>query len=681
MILKHFITFLFFLLSLSPLSADITRPMNFIDIVTLTKPGQLELSPQGTRAAFVAQQGCLEQNRNVNTLYFWDIQKNQQKPLYQADKIKNIRWVNENCFYFIAQQAEIYEIVSYSANGTTTFISSTEPIYSFALSPDGSVLYYTQTKSTPEEIVKKNQEEGYVYQWGIDNSLILFDHSFRHKEKEEIWSVHLDTKKRNLLISLPYNDWPNDLYGLIENIKVSPDGAYLAVHVNKLGRPEEGNPVFISDILLCDLVNSQCNEFFPSYKKSFCWISPKHLFFQTKDRVQGKVKYISWLYNVESSQLQKLNWLKIPGHLNHFFWNEQEKKLFCTSQQKIYRVCFDNKLFEEINLQGHLLSLDSHARFLGCLEESSNTSPDFFVYDLKNQQCVAKTDLNPQIKRLALGHIEKMEISTSDGLSVTGCLVHPLNEQPERRYPIIIATYDFSGKFITDGEWHSTFPAQVLAAEGYCVLLLNLPPGGMWIAGNSDMAQKKEGWDALALAERAVDILTTRGIGDPTKVGVYGWSHGTFIAYFLIAHSQKFHAASIGEGGDFNPSGFWMSGSLTWPQIYKNIFGGPPWGSTLQNYLGFSPFFQIDKITAPILMEFALGSGIGGMEMYVPLRCAGVPAEFVFYQGEEHNFVKPKARIASMKRKVDWFNFWLLGKQDPDPDKKMQYERWSQMRK
>ena len=49
-------------------------------------------------------------------------------------------------------------------------------------------------------------------------------------------------------------------------------------------------------------------------------------------------------------------------------------------------------------------------------------------------------------------------------------------------------------------------------------------------------------------------------------------------------------------------------------------------------------------------------------------------------KSEEHIFVMPKARVASMARKVDWFSFWLLNMQDPHPGKKAQYERWNRMK-
>ncbi|MFZ4115174.1 MAG: alpha/beta hydrolase family protein [Chthoniobacterales bacterium] len=145
---------------------------------------------------------------------------------------------------------------------------------------------------------------------------------------------------------------------------------------------------------------------------------------------------------------------------------------------------------------------------------------------------------------------------------------------------------------------------------------------------------------------------------------------------FLISHSTKFHVASVGEGGDYNPGCFSGYGMHQWTKIYDNTFGGPPWGETLKNYVDFSPFFYVEKIKTPLLMEFSL-CPTGGLEMYVPLRYLDIPAELVTYD-DEHNFVKPKARLASMKHKVEWFNFWFFDQRDPT--KPEQYHRWDQMR-
>lgn len=83
------------------------------------------------------------------------------------------------------------------------------------------------------------------------------------------------------------------------------------------------------------------------------------------------------------------------------------------------------------------------------------------------------------------------------------------------RYPIIIGTYGFQGKFITDAEWHSSFPAQTLAGEGYLVLLLNAPGSSQGFTGDSKTARQLEGWNKLETFEQAVDLSVI--LSEPSK--------------------------------------------------------------------------------------------------------------------------------------------------------------------
>jgi dipeptidyl aminopeptidase/acylaminoacyl peptidase len=299
---------------------------------------------------------------------------------------------------------------------------------------------------------------------------------------------------------------------------------------------------------------------------------------------------------------------------------------------------------------------------------------------LKSEQLTNLTTLNADKQNIALGKIEPLTIKTKDDVTAEGFLLYPVDYQPGKLYPLIIATYGFHGKryALNAEEWHSSFPAQIFAKEGYFVLLLSLPPdGSQAMVNDSEKARERCGWQKLHVFEQAVTTLVDKKLVDANKVGLYGWSHGAFVVEFLITHSNKFQVASIGEGGDYNPGGFWLGGMPIWSKIFDNTFGGPPWGETLKNYLAFSPFFNVEKIKTPLLMEFSTCT-VSGLEMYTPLRYLNIPAELVIYDGEEHNFVKPKARMASMKRKVDWFNYWFFDKRDSSNPE--QYSRWDEMR-
>jgi len=106
---------------------------------------------------------------------------------------------------------------------------------------------------------------------------------------------------------------------------------------------------------------------------------------------------------------------------------------------------------------------------------------------------------------------------------------------------------------------------------------------------------------------------------------------------------------------------------------YDNIYGGPPYGKTLQNWLDYSISFNLDKIHTPLLME-EMGYGIStpnphlfqdglaeSWEVFSGLNLLGRPVEQYFYPNEDHTPDDPKARLASMQRNVDWYRFWLQG--------------------
>jgi acetyl esterase/lipase len=63
------------------------------------------------------------------------------------------------------------------------------------------------------------------------------------------------------------------------------------------------------------------------------------------------------------------------------------------------------------------------------------------------------------------------------------------------------------------------------------------------------------------------------------------------------------------------------------------------------------------------------------------LRDAKVPAELVYYRDETHLFHQPHHRAWAEQLRLDWFDYWLLGRRNPDPSKVEQYERWDAMAK
>jgi hypothetical protein len=58
--------------------------------------------------------------------------------------------------------------------------------------------------------------------------------------------------------------------------------------------------------------------------------------------------------------------------------------------------------------------------------------------------------------------------------------------------------------------------------------------------------------------------------------------------------------------------------------------------------------------------------------MHLPRTVAGSPHPITIEEAQ---------CLAAQQGAVDWFDFWLNGREDPDPAKAEQYERWRELRR
>ena len=112
------------------------------------------------------------------------------------------------------------------------------------------------------------------------------------------------------------------------------------------------------------------------------------------------------------------------------------------------------------------------------------------------------------------------------------------------------------------------------------------------------------------------------------------------------------------------------------------MIGVPPFGEGLQQWLKRSPGFNLDKVTAPLLV---VGEGPYSLlfmwEAYAGLHYLRKPVELVMLKTDEHVLTNPAVRMASQGGSVDWFRFWLKDEEDSELTKAEQYARWRELRK
>ena len=311
------------------------------------------------------------------------------------------------------------------------------------------------------------------------------------------------------------------------------------------------------------------------------------------------------------------------------------------------------------------------------LEEDLNTPPHLYLWDAGQKRKTLLLDLNPQFCRLSFGRVEEIRWKATDGHEVVGGLYLPPDYEPGVRYPLVIQTHGFNkDKFWIDGPFSSAFAAQPLAAKG--IVVLQVGGSAQTGQGKNVTGTPEEGPREMAAYEGAIDHLDRRGLIDRDRVGITGFSRTVFKVGYTLTHSKyHFAAATLADGFE----GGYVNYVLFQGVDSVGVNGGLPSGASLDLWLKNAPGFNLDRVTAPVrIEEYAYGSLLGGWEWFSGLSFRAKPVELIWIPFGTHLLVKPWERLVSQRGNVDWFDYWLQGRSDPDPAKRQQYQRWEAMR-
>jgi dipeptidyl aminopeptidase/acylaminoacyl peptidase len=162
----------------------------------------------------------------------------------------------------------------------------------------------------------------------------------------------------------------------------------------------------------------------------------------------------------------------------------------------------------------------------------------------------------------------------------------------------------------------------------------------------------------------AVDTLVARGIADPNRLGIGGWSYGGMLTDYTIASDPRFQAAVSGAGSGNQLA---MYGSSEYV-VENEAELGSPWHNT-ELWLKVSyPFFHADRIHTPTLFmggdkDFNVPI-VGGEQMYQALRVLGVPTQLIVYPDQHHELSRPSFLKDRYDRVAAWFGKYL----QPSPE-------------
>jgi dipeptidyl aminopeptidase/acylaminoacyl peptidase len=216
----------------------------------------------------------------------------------------------------------------------------------------------------------------------------------------------------------------------------------------------------------------------------------------------------------------------------------------------------------------------------------------------------------------------------------------------------------------------------LLARHGFAVLYPNVRGSTGYGEKFTQLNRGDWGGGDFKDVMAGVDDLIAKGIADPDRLGIAGWSYGGYMAEWAITQTTRFKAAVTGAGMSDLISEY---GTEKNPE-YDEWFWGVPYEKP-EGFLNGSPFLYVKNAKTPTLILHGESDVVDppgqSQELYRGLKRYNVPAEYVLYPREPHGFQEAKHYVDVHKRVIEWFGQYLKGEKPKDatPPKAVQSRR------
>jgi dipeptidyl aminopeptidase/acylaminoacyl peptidase len=293
---------------------------------------------------------------------------------------------------------------------------------------------------------------------------------------------------------------------------------------------------------------------------------------------------------------------------------------------------------------------------------------DLFVLGGRGSEPQRLTALNQVLfSQLNLTEPEEITYDSFDGKKVQAWIQKPPGFDPAQKYPLIL---NIHGGPHTAYGYIFQHEFQWMASTGYVVLYTN--PRGSTTYGQEfgNIIQHRYPGDDYKDLMTGVDLLLPRGYIDARRLGVTGGSGGGLLTNWTIGHTDRF-AAAVSQRDIASWAHWWYTADFT--LFHPSWFKGPPFEEE-EDFKARSPITYVKNVKTPTM--FILGetdtrtpSGAGGEEMFRALKYRRIPTVMVKFPNETHELSRtgqPWHRVERLQHIVGWFDHWLRGVPKPE---------------
>ena len=202
------------------------------------------------------------------------------------------------------------------------------------------------------------------------------------------------------------------------------------------------------------------------------------------------------------------------------------------------------------------------------------------LYSLKDGSLLQNlfTNQDPRLAELDLPQPEFVTLHNRKGILLYGAIYYPPTSYGNGPFPTIVSVYGgpHAQRVIDHWSLTASMQDQYLASQGFLVFRLDNQGSARRGLAFEGVIKHRMGITEVEDQVDGVDYLVKRGLADPKRVGVYGWSYGGYMSLMCLMQAPHvFRAAVAGapvtnyDGYDTHYTERYMSTPQLNPQGYE----------------------------------------------------------------------------------------------------------------
>lgn len=277
---------------------------------------------------------------------------------------------------------------------------------------------------------------------------------------------------------------------------------------------------------------------------------------------------------------------------------------------------------------------------------SAKNAPKYTLHETKSGKEIKVIASNEKLEEKLVAYNlpskEFFEITTEKGHKLNTWMIKPKDFDPNKKYPVFMFQYSGPGSQQVDNAWNGSddYWFMMLAQQGYIVACVDGRGTGFKGAAFKKCTQKELGKYEVEDQIDAAKVFGTYAYVDKSRIGIFGWSFGGFMA-----------SNCIFQGADVFKAAIAVAPVTSW-RYYDSIYTERYMQTPQENASGYdnnSPINHVSKLKGNFLLIHGTADDNvhvqNTMKMIEALVQANKQFDWAIYPDKNHGIYGGKTRL------------------------------------